>query len=59
MKLSVFKALLEARREKQFRIVLSNRNAAPVFFHMTEVAHVQKRFIDCSARLHSATRSLT
>jgi arsenite methyltransferase len=53
MKLSTFKALLEAHREKQFRLVLPNENAVPVCFHITEVAHVQKRFIDCGGKLHT------
>ncbi len=53
MKLSAFKALLEAHREKQFRLVLPNASAVPVCFHITEVAHVQKRFIDCGGRLHT------
>jgi len=54
MKLSTFKALLEAHREKQFRFVLPNQNAVPVCFHITEVAHIQKRFIDCGGRLHTS-----
>ena len=53
MKLSRFKALLDMHREKQFRLVLPNENAVPVCFHITEVAHVQKRFIDCGGRLHT------
>lgn len=53
LKLSVFKALLEAHRDKQFRLVLPNASAVPVCFHITEVAHIQKRFIDCGGRLHT------
>ena len=53
MMLSAFKALLEAHCEKQFRLVLPNENAVPVCFHITEVAHMQKRFIDCGGRLHT------
>jgi len=53
MKLSAFKALLEAHREKQFRLVLPSANAVPVCFHITEVAYIQKRFIDCGGRLHT------
>ncbi len=53
MKLSAFKVLLEAHREKQFRLVLPNENAVPVCFHITEVAHVQKRFIDCGGKTHT------
>ena len=53
MKLSAFKALLEAHREKPFRLVLPNADAIPVSFHITEVAHVQKRFIDCGGKVHT------
>ncbi len=53
MKLSTFKSLLEAHRDKQFRIVLPNDNAVPINFHITEVAHVQKRFIDCGGSVHT------
>jgi arsenite methyltransferase len=54
MKLSQFKALLESNRDKQFRLVLPNNKSVPIQFHITEVAHVQKRFIDCGGRIHVA-----
>ena len=53
MRLSAFKALLEAHREKRFHLVLPNENAVPACFHITEVAHVQKRFLDCGGKLHT------
>ncbi len=53
LKLNAFRGLLEAHREKQFRLVLPDKNAVPVAFHITEVAHVQKRFIDCGGKLHT------
>ena len=53
MKLSAFKDLLQAHAGKQFRLVLPNREAVPISFHITEVAHVQKRFIDCGGELHT------
>lgn len=53
MKLSAFKSLLEAHREKQFRLVLPDESAIPVSFHITEVGHVQKRFIDCGGKIHT------
>lgn len=53
LKLSAFKALLHAHREKQFRLVLPNANAVPICFHITEVAYIQKRFIDCGGRIHT------
>ncbi len=53
MKLSVFRELLQSHRGKQFRLVLPDQNAVPISFHITEVAHVQKRFIDCGGKLHT------
>ncbi len=53
MKLGSFKDLLQAHSDKQFRLMLPNQNAVPISFHITEVAHVQKRFIDCGGKLHT------
>ena len=53
MKLESFQELLQAHRDKQFHLVLPGQNAVPISFHITEVAHVQKRFIDCGGRLHT------
>ena len=51
MKLSQFKALLQDNRDKGFRLVLPDRNAVPISFHITEVAFVQKTFVDCGGTL--------
>jgi len=53
LKISVFQDLLQAHRDKQFHLVLPNQNAVPISFHITEVAHIQKRFIDCGGKLHT------
>ncbi len=53
MKLYEFKELLQAHTDKQFRLMLPDENAVPVSFHITEVADVQKRFIDCGGKLHT------
>lgn len=53
VQLSAFKALLEAHRTKQFHLVLPTEKAVSVSFHITEVAHLQKRFIDCGGKLHT------
>lgn len=53
VKLSAFRNLLDAHREKQFRLTLPNKSEVPVSFHITEVAHVQKRFIDCGGKIHT------
>ena len=54
MKLSEFARLLQAHPDKPFRLVLPGEKVVPVAFHITEVAHVQKRFIDCGGKLHTA-----
>ncbi len=54
MKLSQFSALLEAHPDKPFHLVLPGDNVVPASFHITEVGHVTKKFIDCGGKLHSA-----
>jgi hypothetical protein len=51
MTLNEFKSLLEANRGKEFRLQLPDQTAVPVSFHITEVAHVQKKFIDCGGTM--------
>ena len=51
MKLSQFKTLLQDNRDKGFRLVLPDNNAVPISFHITEVAFVQKTFIDCGGTM--------
>lgn len=53
MKLSEFKNLLQTHRDKPFHLILPSRETVPVSFHITEVAHVQKRFIDCGGKRHT------
>lgn len=53
MKLRLFKELLRTHRDKPFHLVLPNQNPVPISFHITEVAHVRKRFIDCGGNLHT------
>ena len=51
MTLSDFKTLLQNNRDKGFRLVLPDKNAVPISFHITEVALVQKIFIDCGGTM--------
>ena len=51
MTLFEFKALLQANRDKGFRLVTPDSNAVPISFHITEVAFVQKTFIDCGGTM--------
>jgi hypothetical protein len=52
MKASELKNLLLQHAEKSFQLRLPSGSAVPVSFHITEVGHVKKRFIDCGGRLH-------
>ena len=54
MKLSQFTDLLQSHPEKPFHLVLPGENIVPASFHITEVGHVTKRFIDCGGKLHTA-----
>jgi hypothetical protein len=53
MRLREFKALLQENREKAFQIQLPQHGHIPESFHVTEVAQVNKTFIDCGGKIHS------
>lgn len=53
MKLSQFTELLHAHPDKPFHLVLPGAKVVPHSFHITEVGHVAKNFIDCGGKLHS------
>lgn len=53
MKLSQFTDLLQSHPEKPFHLVLPGSHTVPASFHITEVGHVTKKFIDCGGKLHS------
>jgi hypothetical protein len=53
MKLSDLKNVLAARREAHLRFLLPNGEFAPAHVHVTEVARVDKRFIDCGGTLRT------
>ena len=53
MRLSQFTALLRAYPDKPFHLVLPGAGLVPVSFHITEVGHVTKKFIDCGGKLHT------
>jgi len=54
MKLKEFKILLEENRDKQFLIQLPDQTQVPISFHITEVGKIDKSFIDCGGKKHSA-----
>ena len=47
MQLNAFKVRLLEQPEKIVRFVLPDGDAIPARFHVTEVGHVTRRFIDC------------
>jgi hypothetical protein len=53
MKLNQLNALLDANRDKRFLLQLPDQKNVPVSFHVTEVGHVNKKFIDCGGALHT------
>lgn len=53
MKLHELKQLLQQHPDKGFRLQLPAGEPVPVSFHITEVGHVRKQFIDCGGRMHA------
>ena len=52
MKLIELKQLLNTHPDHAFQLRLPDGSPVPVSFHITEVAHVRKKFIDCGGRMH-------
>jgi hypothetical protein len=52
MKLKDLKAALARYPDAFPRFVLPDGDHIPAHFHITEVGHITKRFIDCGGRLH-------
>ena len=55
MNLDNLLALLENHPDESVAIRLPDGTHVPAHFHVTEVGHVQKRFVDCGGTLRSAT----
>ena len=53
MNLKAFKSLLSSQGNKHFQLQLPDGSPVPVSFHVTEVGHVKKTFIDCGGTLRS------
>jgi Family of unknown function (DUF6428) len=47
MNVEQFLALLEANPNQSLRIVLPDGQSIPAHFHITEIGHVSKNFMDC------------
>lgn len=54
MNLSEFKILLRNEGSKHFRLRLPDGSPVPVSFHVTEVARIQKTFIDCGGQMRES-----
>lgn len=55
MKLKDLKAILALHPDALPRFILPDGDQIPAHFHITEVGHVAKRFIDCGGKLHDTT----
>lgn len=53
MTISQFTDLLHSHPNKPFHLVLPGEGRVPASFHITEVGHVVKKFLDCGGRLHT------
>jgi hypothetical protein len=59
MQLKELKSLLAGNADRHFRIRLPDGDAIPLSFHVTEVGHVRKTFLDCGGtRRETATCQL-
>lgn len=55
MNVSELKSLLQANPAARPQFTLPDGDVIPTHFHITEVGHVTKRFIDCGGMLHDQT----
>jgi hypothetical protein len=55
MKLSEFKSVLGNHQEKNLQFILPTGNKIPLHAHVTDVARVEKKFIDCGGTLRTET----
>ena len=54
MKLSELKAILRGAPDKLLTFSLPDGDVIPAHFHITEVGHVAKKFIDCGGTMRSS-----
>ncbi len=57
MKLRHLKEVLEKNPSALPKLILPDGDVIPAHFHITEVGHVTKRFIDCGGNVHDTTET--
>src|SRR3954470_19081488 len=57
VKLNDLKAILARHADALPRLILPDGDQIPAHFHITEVGHVTKRFIDCGGQLHDRSET--
>ncbi len=55
MNLTEFKSILGQHPDLNLRFILPDESSVPAHAHVTEVARIDKRFIDCGGRLRTDT----
>jgi hypothetical protein len=55
MKLNELKTILRSQPAALPRFIMPDGDQIPAHFHITEVGHIAKRFIDCGGKLHDKT----
>lgn len=55
MKLNELKSILRTHPEAYPRLILPDGDFVPAHYHITEVGHVAKRFIDCGGTVHDTS----
>lgn len=55
MTITELKHTLEKNPDRKLRFVLPDESTIPAHFHITEVGHVRKDFIDCGGTLRSTS----
>src|SRR5258708_247811 len=54
MKISEFRTQLRAHPEAHIAITLPDGGLVPLHFHVTEVGHVAKNYVDCGGKFRSS-----
>ena len=58
MKFTELKSILESQPDKFPRFILPDGDRVPAHFHVTEVGHVAKNFIDCGGTIRKTESSV-